>query len=392
MRKEIILLKYGEVVMKGLNRSFFDGRIVQRVKFLLGSVYGKFTTEYSQSTLCVRGSDDADIDGAFEACNKVFGIISVCKGFECEKDMGDILECIKENVDILLGDAKTFRCSAKRSDKSFPLSSPEISAEAGGAILSVRHDMKVDVHEPEATIVVEIRDNYAFVHGKGEKGAGGMPVGTAGSGLLLLSGGIDSPVAGYMIAKRGVAIDATYFHAPPYTSEQAKQKVVDLAKLISVYTGPIRLHVVNFTDVQLAIIDKCPRDELTIIMRRYMMRIAEHFAHECKSLGLVTGESIGQVASQTMQSLAATNAVCSLPVYRPLIAFDKQDIVDIALKINTYETSIEPYEDCCTIFVAKHPVTKPIISVIERSERKLEGTVEALVEEAIRTVEVINIG
>ena len=250
--------------------------------------------------------------------------------------------------------------------------------------------MKVDVHHPDIMLNVEIR-SQVNIYSMIIPGPGGMPVGTAGKAMLLLSGGIDSPVAGYMIAKRGVTIEATYFHAPPYTSERAKQKVVDLARLVSKYSGPIVLHVVNFTDIQLYIYDKCPHDELTIIMRRYMMRIAEHIAKETGCLGLITGESIGQVASQTMQSLAATNEVCTLPVFRPVIGFDKQEIVDVSLKIDTYETSIQPYEDCCTIFVAKHPVTKPNIDVIRRSEENLNEKIDELMKQAIETVEVIEV-
>ena len=248
----------------------------------------------------------------------------------------------------------------------------------------------MDVHEPALTLSVEIREKI-YVYSQAIKGPGGMPVGTNGKAMLLLSGGIDSPVAGYMIAKRGVKIEAVYFHAPPYTSERAKQKVVDLAKLVAKYSGPIRLHVVNFTDIQLYIYDQCPHDELTIIMRRYMMRIAEHFAKKDNCLGLITGESIGQVASQTLQSLAATNEVCTLPVYRPVIGFDKQEIVERAWEIGTYDTSVLPYEDCCTIFVAKHPVTKPNLKVISRSEEKLSEKIQELMDEALRTTEVIEI-
>ena len=266
----------------------------------------------------------------------------------------------------------------------------EVSAKLGGAILDAFPEASVDVHEPDMTLSVEIRDKI-YVYSETIKGPGGMPVGTNGKAMLLLSGGIDSPVAGYMIAKRGVKIDAVYFHAPPYTSDRAKQKVVDLAKLVAKYSGPIRLHIVNFTDIQLYIYDKCPHEELTIIMRRYMMRIAEHFAKETGCLGMITGESIGQVASQTLHSLAATNEVCTLPVYRPVIGFDKQEIVEISKKIDTFETSILPFEDCCTIFVAKHPVTKPNLKVIHRSETKLEEKIEELMEEALKTTEVIEI-
>ncbi len=285
----------------------------------------------------------------------------------------------------------TFKVEAKRASKQYPMTSPEICAEMGAYLLGRFPALRVDVHHPEVSIHVELRTK-TYVYSKTIPGPCGMPVGTGGKAMLLLSGGIDSPVAGYMIAKRGVAVEATYFHAPPYTSERAKQKVVDLARIISAYTGPIRLHVVNFTDIQLSIYETCPHEELTIIMRRYMMRIAEHFAKKSDCLALVTGESIGQVASQTLQSLLATNAVCGLPVFRPLIGFDKQEIVTIAKKLKTFETSIEPYEDCCTIFVAKHPVTKPVLADIEKSEQLLAEKIDGLMETAIQTAELIRVG
>ena len=283
---------------------------------------------------------------------------------------------------------KTFKVYARRAKKSYPIPSMELAAELGGDILDAFPEMSVDVRNPEILITVEIREKI-YLYSQSISGPGGMPVGTNGKAMLLLSGGIDSPVAGYMIAKRGVKIDAVYFHAPPYTSERAKQKVVDLAKLVARYSGPIHLHVVNFTDIQLYIYEKCPHDELTIIMRRYMMKIAERFAQQDGCLGLITGESIGQVASQTIQSLAATNEVCTMPVFRPVIGFDKQEIVDISVKIGTYETSIQPFEDCCTIFVAKHPVTKPNINVIKRSEMNLQEKIDAMLEEAVNTAETI---
>lgn len=270
------------------------------------------------------------------------------------------------------------------------MESMEINCELGGRILEACPGMKVDVHTPDIYLTVEIRQKI-YIYSETIPGPGGMPVGTNGSAMLLLSGGIDSPVAGYMIAKRGVKIDAVYFHAPPYTSERAKQKVVDLARLVSRYSGPIRLHIVNFTDIQLYIYEKCPHDELTIIMRRYMMKIAEEFARKDGALGLITGESIGQVASQTIQSLACTNEVCTMPVFRPLIGFDKQEIVDISLKINTYETSVLPYEDCCTIFVAKHPVTKPNLNIIRRSEQNLQEKIDEMMQTAIETAETIEV-
>ena len=302
---------------------------------------------------------------------------------------------LKENVvaymDEMYPDKNiTFKVESRRAKKSYPKTSMEINCDLGEAILDAFPEIRVDVHHPDVLLNVEVRHEI-YVYSQIIPGAGGMPVGTNGKAMLLLSGGIDSPVAGYMIAKRGVSIEATYFHAPPYTSERAKQKVVDLAKIVSKYSGPIKLHVVNFTDIQLYIYDKCPHDELTIIMRRYMMRIAEAFAKKDDCLGLITGESIGQVASQTMQSLAATNDVCTLPVYRPVIGFDKQEIIDISQKIDAFETSIQPFEDCCTIFVAKHPVTKPNIDVIRRSELRLSEKIDEMVKEAIETAEIIEV-
>ncbi len=282
----------------------------------------------------------------------------------------------------------TFKVDARRGDKQYPVSSEQMNRDLGEVILEAFPQMKVDVHHPDVLLRVEVRQKINLFSVM-IPGPGGMPVGTNGRAMLLLSGGIDSPVAGYMIAKRGVKIDAVYFHAPPYTSERAKQKVVDLANLVARYAGPINLHVVNFTDIQLYIYDNCPHEELTIIMRRYMMRIAQTIAERTGAMGLITGESIGQVASQTIQSLAATNEVCTMPVFRPVIGFDKQEIVDVSEKIGTYETSIQPYEDCCTIFVAKHPVTKPNINVIHSSERRLEEKIDQLVEEALKTTEQI---
>ena len=282
----------------------------------------------------------------------------------------------------------TFKVNARRANKQYPLTSEEINRDLGEAVLEAFPGLSVDVHKPQVMLHVEIRSRINL-YSQVIPGPGGMPIGTNGRAMLLLSGGIDSPVAGYMIAKRGVVIEAVYSHAPPYTSERAKQKVVDLAKLVSRYAGPIKLHIVNFTDIQLYIYEKCPHEELTIIMRRYMMRIAEIIARKEKCLGLITGESIGQVASQTVQSLAATNEVCTMPVFRPVIGFDKQEIVDISEKIGTFETSIQPYEDCCTIFVAKHPVTRPNINVIHRSEEKLAEKIDQLVETAVDTTETV---
>ncbi len=392
MKYKAFLIKYAEIGIKGKNRYVFEDALCDRIAEKLAKVADGFEVIREQGRLKVNCPDEYDYDEAVEQMKKVFGVWEICPAYVIEdaswdsltKGVGDYFEERYGNT------PHTFKVEARRSDKSYPIQSPQICSDMGAYLLDRFSELKVDVHKPEILLYVEIR-NLAYVYSESIKGLGGMPVGANGHAMLLLSGGIDSPVAGYMVSKRGVTIDAVYFHAPPYTSERAKQKVVDLARLISVYTGPIRLHVVNFTDIQLAIIDKCPREELTIIMRRYMMRIAEHFAYEKKCQALITGESIGQVASQTPQSLIATNAVCTLPVYRPLIAFDKQDIVDIAEKINTYETSIQPYEDCCTIFVAKHPVTKPYLNIIERSEKKLTGVIEKLVEKAINETEIIEV-
>lgn len=331
-----------------------------------------------------------DYDETVAALKTVFGISGICpvvyaedRGFEqLTKDVLKYLD------DVYPDKKKTFKVAARRSRKNYPMDSMTINRELGEVILDAYPEMRVDVHNPDILLNVEVREKI-YLYSEIIPGPGGMPVGTNGKAMLLLSGGIDSPVAGYMIAKRGVKIDAVYFHAPPYTSERAKQKVVDLAKLVSRYAGPVYLHVVNFTDIQLYIYEKCPHEELTIIMRRYMMRIAERIAKETECLGLVTGESIGQVASQTMHSLAVTNEVCTLPVYRPLIGFDKQEIVELSEKINTYETSILPYEDCCTIFVAKHPVTKPNLKVICRHEENLAEKIEELVQTAMETKELM---
>ena len=392
MRFHTFLLKYGEIGIKGKNRYLFEDALVRQIRFALKDVDGQFDVHKSQARIYVDCEGDYDYEDTVEHLKRVFGIVGICPVVRME-DQG--FEKLKEDVvsymDEMYPDKNlTFKVEARRARKTYPKTSMEINCDLGEVILDAFPETKVDVHHPDVMLNVEIR-NEIYVYSQIIPGAGGMPVGTNGKARLLLSGGIDSPVAGYMISKRGVGIEATYFHAPPYTSERAKQKVVDLARIVSRYSGPVKLHVVNFTDIQLYIYDQCPHDELTIIMRRYMMRIAEHFAKKDGCLGLITGESIGQVASQTMQSLAATNDVCTVPVYRPVIGFDKQEIVDIAEKIGTYETSIQPFEDCCTIFVAKHPVTKPNVEVIRRSEEKLAEKIDQLVREAIDTVEVIEV-
>ena len=386
------LIKYAEIAIKGKNRYLFEDALVKQMRLALEPVEGDFRVIKEQGRVYVLCPEEYDFDEAVEALQRVFGIVGISpvviyedQGFE---QMGkDVVSYMKARYPEFSG---TFKVYTRRARKSYPINSMEVSASLGELILDAFPEASVDVHNPQLTLSVEIREKI-YVYSETIPGPGGMPVGTNGKAMLLLSGGIDSPVAGYMIAKRGVKIDAVYVHAPPYTSERAKQKVVDLAKLVARYSGPIRLHVVNFTDIQLYIYDQCPHDELTIIMRRYMMRIAEYFAKKDNCLGLITGESIGQVASQTLQSLAATNEVCTLPVYRPVIGFDKQEIVERSWEIGTYDTSVLPYEDCCTIFVAKHPVTKPNLNVIRKSEEKLAEKIDELMEAALSTAEVIEI-
>ena len=392
MKFHTFLLKYGEIGLKGKNRYLFEDALVRQIRFALKDVDGNFQVHKSQARIYVDCEGEYDYEDTVEHLQRVFGLVGICPVVRME-DQG--FEQLKKDVvaymDEMYPDKNlTFKVEARRAKKSYPKTSMEINCDLGEAILDAFPETKVDVHKPDVLLNVEVRQEI-YVYSQIIPGAGGMPVGTAGKAMLLLSGGIDSPVAGYMIAKRGVGIEATYFHAPPYTSERAKQKVVDLAAIVARYSGPIKLNVVNFTDIQLYIYDQCPHDELTIIMRRYMMKIAQHFAEESGCLGLITGESIGQVASQTMQSLAATNEVCTMPVYRPLIGFDKQEIVEVSEKIGTYETSIQPFEDCCTIFVAKHPVTKPNINIIKKSEEKLAEKIDELVQTAIDTVEVIEV-
>ena len=387
------LIKYAEIGVKGKNRYLFEDALVQQIKYALKRCDGEFKVRKTQGRIYVDAVSEFDFDETVDNLKTVFGISGICPVVYVEDEGFEKLgQSIVEYMDNVYPDKnKTFKVNARRARKNYPLDTMELNREVGAVILDAFPEMTVDVHNPDIMLYLEIREKI-YIYSEIIPGPGGMPVGTNGKAMLLLSGGIDSPVAGYMISKRGVKIDAVYFHAPPYTSERAKQKVVDLAKIISAYTGPIKLNIVNFTDIQMYIYEQCPHEQLTIIMRRYMMRIAEKLAIDSKCLGLVTGESIGQVASQTMQSLMATNAVCTLPVYRPLIAFDKQDIVTISEKIKTYETSILPYEDCCTIFVAKHPVTHPILSVIEKSETHLEERIEEMVKEALDTVEVVQVG
>ena len=384
------LIKYAEIGIKGKNRFLFEDALVRHIVRTLKKVDGTFKVTKEMGRIFVFTEGDFDYEGTIDALKTVFGISGICpvqiledEGFE------HLSAAVAEYMKSMYGDEKkTFKVAARRANKKYPLDTMELNMELGGVILDACPNLTVDVHNPDIYMTVEVRDKI-YLYSEIIPGPGGMPVGTNGSAMLLLSGGIDSPVAGYMVSKRGVRIDAVYFHAPPYTSERAKQKVVDLAKEVAVYTGPIRLHVVNFTDIQLAIYEKCPHEELTIIMRRYMMKIAQHFAEKTGALSLITGESIGQVASQTMHSLYCTDAATTIPVFRPCIGMDKEEIVTLSKKIGTYETSILPFEDCCTIFVAKHPVTKPVLKTIERSERKLDDVIDELMKTALETTEVI---
>ena len=384
------LIKYGEIGVKGKNRYLFEDALVRQIRHALKNIDGDFKVTKENGRIYAIAQSEFDYDEAVESLKTVFGIIGICPVVQIEDNgFDDLAENVIKYIDMAYKDKNiTFKVNARRARKNYPMNSMEINMEIGGRILDAFPEMKVDVHKPDVYLQIEIR-NQINIYSVEIPGPGGMPIGTAGKAMLLLSGGIDSPVAGYMVAKRGVQVESTYFHAPPYTSERAKQKVVDLARIVSKYAGPIKLNVVNFTDIQLAIYEKCPHDELTIIMRRYMMKIAQELAEKSGCTGLVTGESIGQVASQTMQSLYCTNEVCTMPVFRPVIGFDKQEIIDISEKIGTYETSIQPFEDCCTIFVAKHPVTKPNLNIIKQHEKNLNEVIDELMKTAIETTEQI---
>ena len=391
MKFHAFLIKYAEIGIKGKNRYLFEDALVKHIRHAMNRVEGDFEVRKESGRIYVQAQSEYEYEEAVEALRHVFGIVWICPVVQL-KDEG--YDRLAEQVVAYMGEAYpeggyTFKVHCRRANKRYPKDSQQLNADLGEAILHADDTVRVDVHQPQVQLCVEIRDTCINLYSISIPGAGGMPVGTAGKAMLLLSGGIDSPVAGYMIAKRGVTIEAVYFHAPPYTSERAKQKVVDLARLVARYATPIKLHVVNFTEIQLYIYDQCPHDELTIIMRRYMMRIAEQLALREDCQGLITGECIAQVASQTLQSLITTNEVCTLPVYRPVIGFDKQEIVEVAERIGTFETSIQPYEDCCTIFVAKHPVTKPNAKVIRKSEELLAEKIDRMVEEAVSTAEVI---
>ncbi len=388
--KEILLCKYGEIVLKGANKKYFEDILCKEMK-KRAKAYGNFDVYRSQSTIYVEPQDDfCDFDGMFEAASKVFGIVSLSRAAVCEKNMDDIRALAREYIPAFLDGKKTFKVESKRSDKTFPLDSMELSREIGGEILSTCPRIKVDVHNPDIVVRVEVREYGAYISAGRYKGAGGMPIGTNGRGLLLLSGGIDSPVAGYMMAKRGLKIEAVHFESFPYTSERAREKVLDLAKQLAVYAGDIYVHVVSLTHVQEELVKACEEDYFTLLLRRYMMTIAERVArtHNCGSL--ITGESLGQVASQTMQAIEVTDAaVKQTPVFRPCIGMDKEEIVQIARKIDTFETSILPFEDCCTVFTPKHPKTRPDLEKVIAEERKVDF--DALVEEAIESINTVHI-
>ena len=383
---EVILLKFGEVVLKGLNRSYFESLLLKDTKNRLRRIGGKFTYNSVQSVLYVTPEDDEakfNIDRALDECRKVFGVMNVCKAAVVEKNMPDILQACCEYAKDSLLSVKTFKVESKRSDKNFPLTSPELSKECGGAILSKFRNLNVDVKEPDVIVKVEIRTDYAYVHCNALEGAGGMPYGSAGKGLLLLSGGIDSPVAGYLCAKRGVVIDTLHFESFPYTSERAKEKVVELAATMQDYCGKIKLTVASVTEIQEQIKANCNEDYFTLLLRRFMMRIAEKIAENRDCKCLITGESLGQVASQTMNALNSTNSVVeNICVHRPLIAMDKEDIVKLSRKIGTFDISIQPFEDCCTVFTPRHPVTNPKLENILKEEEKLD--IQALVDRAVQ--------
>lgn len=379
--KELILIKNGEIALKGLNRNSFESVLAKNIKRRLADV-GKVNILCQQSTMTVEPAEEGfDMDEAIEIIKKVFGIAGFQRAAAVEKNMDVILATAPEYLAEQLEEAESFKVEAKRSDKRFPLTSPEISRNVGEAILKKFHHLKVDVHNPDIIVTVEVRDNYAFIRGNQIKGAGGMPVGTGGKAAILISGGIDSPVAAWMMAKRGVTLDAVHFASPPFTSPQSEQKVHDLLGQVARYSGNIALFTVPFTEIQQQIRANCPEDLFTLIMRRFMMRISNEIAERNGCSALITGESIGQVASQTMPALACTDAVAKMPVFRPLIAMDKEEIIRISRKIETFDISIRPYEDCCTVFTPRHPRTRPKVEMLIEAEKALD--VDALIAEAV---------
>lgn len=382
MMKEVILCKYGEIVLKGANRSTFEAKLARELR-ARAALYGKFHVHYAQSTVYISPEDEfCDLDGMEEAAGKIFGIVAVSRAAVAEKNMSDILRVAKEYLAPKLTGVKTFKAEAKRSDKAFPLTSPAIAAEVGGAVLSVVPAIRVDIHAPEVVLHIEVREDGAYLHAGQHKGAGGMPSRSAGRGLLLLSGGIDSPVAGFMMAKRGADVEALHFESFPYTSEMALEKVMTLADKVCAYTGKMYVHVISLTHIQEELRDHCEEEYFTLLLRIFMMTLAERCAGDFHCQSLITGESLGQVASQTMEAIAVTDSVVSLPVFRPLIGMDKEEIVTVARMIDTFETSILPYEDCCTVFTPRHPRTRPVKEKVMAELAKVDFA--GLCEEAYR--------
>ena len=387
--KEIFLMKLGEIVLKGANKRQFEARLRQNVRRRMKK-YGNFDVYLMQSTVYVEPMDDAcDVDGAWEACRSIFGVVSLCRCRPCEKNVDAIFEAIEAYLGDDLDCAKSFKVESKRSDKRFPLTSIQLSQEIGGRLAEAHPSVTVDVHHPDYTVFVEVRDLAAYVHGPAEPGAGGLPTGVGGRAMCLLSGGIDSPVAAYMIGKRGVEIECVHFFSYPYTSRLAKDKVIELARLVTKYTGKMTVNVVSFTEIQEAIRDNCPEEYFTLIMRRFMMEISQRIAKHDGCGALITGENLGQVASQTMEAMAVTGAVVDIPIFMPLVGMDKEEIVTIARKIGTMETSILPYEDCCTVFTPKHPKTKPTLGQLLNAEKTLNR--EALIQRALENIEKIKV-
>lgn len=385
--KEVLLCKYGELILKGANKSYFENLLLKELRTRVKRA-GEFDISYAQSTIYIEPKDEfADIELALEYAKKVFGIVSIDRAVVVEKDLEAIKAAAKEYLPQFLVGAKTFKADARRADKTFLLKSPELMREVGGAVLEACPRLKVDVHNPDVTVRVEIRERGAYIHAGGVKGAGGMPLGSSGKGLLLLSGGIDSPVAGYMIAKRGVTIEALHFESFPYTSERAKEKVLELARLLCEYTTQIKVHVISLTHIQEELRRACDEDYFTLLLRRYMMTLAERVARRNHCHALITGESLAQVASQTMRAIEVTDNAVNIPVYRPCIGLDKEEIIQISRKINTFETSILPYEDCCTVFTPRHPKTRPELERVLEEENKLDF--KALCDEAYETLDTI---
>ena len=386
---EIFLMKLGEIVLKGANKRQFESKLRQNVRRRMRP-FGEFDVYIMQSTVYVEPlNEEADVEGAWDACHSIFGVVSLCRCRPCEKNLDAIFEAVEAYLGDDLDCAESFKVESKRSDKTFPLTSIGISQEIGGRLAEAHPGCRVDVHKPAYTVHVEVRDLAAYVHGPAEPGAGGLPTGVGGRAMCLLSGGIDSPVAEYMIAKRGVEIESIHFFSYPYTSQLAKDKVIELARLVTRYSGRMTLNIVSFTKIQEEIRDKCPEEYFTLIMRRFMMEISQRIAKEHGCGCLVTGENLGQVASQTMEAMAVTGAVVDLPIFMPLVGMDKEDIVSIARKIGTLDTSILPYEDCCTVFTPKHPKTKPTLGQVLNAEKELDR--EALIQEALATVEKLTI-